>query len=105
MEHLNKVEIRGIVGGVYVKEIRNAKVANFSVATEYCYTAQDGCAVIETTWHRVVAWEGENINNLDQLQKGSGVHVIGRIRTQKYMAADGTERTVFEVIANKIEIQ
>ena len=103
MEHLNKVEIRGIVGGVYVKEIGNAKVANFSVATEYCYTAQDGCAVIETTWHRVVAWEGNSIQDLSQLKKGSGVHVIGRIRTQKYMAADGTERTVYEIIASKVE--
>ena len=85
MEQLNKIEIRGIIGSVYVKNFGNAKAANFSVATDYCFRTQDGCAVIETTWHRVVAWEGNLIKNLDQLQKGCGVHVIGRIRTQKYI--------------------
>ena len=49
MEQLNKIEIRGIIGSVYVKNFGNAKAANFSVATDYCFRAQDGCAVIETT--------------------------------------------------------
>ena len=104
MEQLNKIEIRGIIGSVYVKNFGNAKCANFSVATDYCYKSPDGCAVVETTWHRVVAWEGNLIKNLDQLQKGSGVHVIGRLRSQKYIAADGTEKVVFETIANKVEL-
>lgn len=104
MEQLNKIEIRGIIGSVYVKNFGNAKCANFSVATDYCYKSQDGCAVVETTWHRVVAWEGNLIKNLDQLQKGCGVHVIGRLRSQKYIAADGTEKVVFETIANKVEL-
>ena len=104
MEHLNQIELRGIIGSVYVKNFGNAKCANFSVATDYCYKSQDGCAVVETTWHRVVAWEGNLIKNLDQLQKGCGVHVIGRLRSQKYIAADGTEKVVFETIANKVEL-
>ena len=104
MEHLNKIELRGIIGSIYVKDFGNAKCANFSVATNHCFKSQDGSAVIETTWHRVVAWEGNLIKNLDQLKKGCGVHVIGRIRSQKYIAADGTERTIFEIIANKVEI-
>lgn len=49
MEQLNKIEIRGIVGSVYVKDFVNAKVANISVATNYGYTSRDGSAVIETT--------------------------------------------------------
>lgn len=104
MEQLNKIEIQGIIGSVYVKNFGNAKCANFSVATDYCYKSQDGCAVVETTWHRVVAWEGNLIKNLDQLQKGCAVHVIGRLRSQKYIAADGTEKAVFETIASKVEL-
>ena len=50
MEQLNKVEIRGIVGSVYVKDFGNTKVANFSVATNHAYKSQDGSLVIETTW-------------------------------------------------------
>ena len=61
-------------------------------------------SVIETTWHRVIAWEENQIKNLNQLKKGSGVHVIGRIRAQKYIASDGTEKSVFEVIASKVEL-
>lgn len=104
MEHLNKIEIRGIIGSVYVKDFGNAKSANFSVATNYCFKSQDGGAVVETTWHRVLAWEGKDIPNLDQMKKGSGVHVIGRIRTQRYTTADGTERIVYEIIASEVEL-
>ena len=104
MEQLNKIEIQGIIGSVYVKNFGNAKCANFSVATDYCYKSQDGCAVVETTWHHFVAWEGNLFKNLDQLQKGCGVHVIGRIRTQKYISSDGVERAGYEIIASKVEI-
>ena len=104
MEQLNKIEIRGIVGSVYVKDFGNTKVANISVATNYGYTSRDGSAVIETTWHYVTAWEGKDIQNLDQLKKGSRIHVIGRLRNRKYVAADGTERIAYEIVASKVEM-
>ena len=104
MEQLNKIEIRGIIGSVYVKDFVNAKVANISVATNYGYTSRDGSAVIETTGHYVTAWEGKEIQNLEQLQKGSGIHVIGRLRNRKYVAADGTERIAYDIVASKVEI-
>jgi single-strand DNA-binding protein len=104
MEHLNKIELRGIIGSVYVKDFVNAKVANFSVATDYCYTAQDGTKVIECTWHRVIAWEGNQIRNLTQLKKGSAVHVIGRLRVQRYTGADGCDRTAYEILASTVEL-
>ncbi len=104
MEQLNRIELRGIIGSVYIKDFGNAKVANFSVATNYCYKSSDGTPVIETTWHRIVTWEGEGIQDLQLLEKGCNVHVIGRIRSLRYIAADGTERTLFEIIASKVEL-
>lgn len=104
MEQLNKIEIRGIVGSVYVKDFVNAKVANISVATNHGYTSRDGSAVIETTWHYVTAWEGKDIQNLDQLKKGSGIHVIGRLQNRKYVTPDGTERIAYEIVASKVEM-
>lgn len=89
---------------VYIKDFVNAKVASISVATNYGYTSKDGSAVIETTWHYVTAWEGKDIQNLDQLKKGSGIHIIGRLRNRKYVAADGTERIAYEIVADKVEI-
>ncbi len=103
MEQLNKVEIQGIIGSVYVKEFGNAKVANFSVATESCHSSRDGSKVIEVTWHRVVAWEGNQIQDLSQLKKGSYVHVLGRLRIQKYIGSDGCERSTYEILANRVE--
>ena len=104
MEQLNKIEIRGIIGSVYVKDFSNAKVANISVATDYSYATKDGSVVVETTWHYVTAWEGKDIQNLDQLKKGTFVHVIGRLRNRKYTTPDGVERIAYEIIANKVEI-
>ena len=104
MEQLNRVEIRGNIGSVYVKSIGNTKVANISVATNISYQTQDGGMCIETTWHRVTAWENKDVKNLDQLKKGCGVHIIGRLRQQKYVAADGTEKIVYDILASKVEI-
>ena len=81
------------IGGIYVY-----------IATNPCSTAQDGCHAIDTTWFRFVAWESDTIKKLDQLQKGAAVRVIGRVRMQRYAAADGTERSVFEVIASEVEL-
>lgn len=104
MEQLNRIEIRGIIGSVRVQNVGNAKVANISIATDYCYTSRDGGAVIETTWHYVTAWEGKDIAALDQLKKGSFVHVIGRLRNRKYTTPDGTERIAYDIVASKVEV-
>ena len=49
MEQLNKVELIGTVGSVYVKDFGNTRCVNFSVATNQCYKDREGCPVIETT--------------------------------------------------------
>ena len=104
MEHLNRIELQGIIGSVRVQDVADTKVANFSVATNYVYKPKDGGIVMETTWHNVVAWEGNEIQHLDQLQKGSLVHIRGRLRNRKYTASDGTERTVCDIVAGSLKI-
>lgn len=95
MEQLNRIELRGTVGSVYVKTFGNEKVTNFSVATNYSYVSKDGTPVIETTWHRVVAW------NCPEIGKGSRVHVLGRLRAVRYA---GTNGTTFEVLAHSVKV-
>lgn len=104
MEHLNKIEIQGIIGSVRVQNVADTKVANISVATNYVYKSKDGGIIIETTWHNVVAWEGDSIHCLEQLKKGSSVYVCGRLRNRKYLAPDGSERSFCDILAGPLKI-
>ena len=105
MEQLNRVELRETVGSIYIKEFGNTRCVNFSVATNHCFKDRDGCPVIETTWHRVIAWESQETADAFKLEKGSPVHVIGRIRVQRYTGADGVERQAVEIVAQRIDLQ
>ena len=72
---------------------------SIAVATNLAYKGAEGEAVIETIWHNVAAWsEGKNAGLAD-LQKGQAVEVQGRIRNQRYIATDGTERFTTEILA------
>ena len=98
MEQLNRIELKGTVGSVYVKDFQNTKCTNFSLATNYSYVSKDGTPVIETTWHRIIAWE------CPEITKGSHVHVIGRLRAQRFTDANGNPQTVYEVMASEVKV-
>ncbi len=58
----------------------------------------------DNTWHYVTAWEGnKGIPPFDIIEKGFPIYVSGRLRTQKYIAGDGSEKTSYDIIANTIE--
>ncbi len=108
MEQLNRIELKGCIGNVSVKPVGNSEVARFSVATNYSFNDRGGSLVVETTWHSVTAWRNEGKNSriveFSELQKGKNVHVVGRIRTQKYTDSEGIERTFYEVLASEVSI-
>lgn len=104
MENLNRIELRGVVGSVRVQNVSNRKVYHFNLATSRAYKDKNGTAVIETTWHQVVAWESESNPDLNKIEKGTKLYVSGRIRNQKYMASDDVERQMTEVVANRVVI-
>lgn len=104
MEQLNKVELRGVVGSVRLQKIGNTQVANFTVATSLAYKDRSANPIIETTWHNVTAWEGRDVQHLKELERGRNLHIIGRIRNQRYSTSDGTERSCIDILANKLEI-
>jgi single-strand DNA-binding protein len=78
-------------------------VCNISVATTHSYLKKDTNERIEdVTWHRIVIWgtSAENCNLY--LNKGSKVHVFGRIKTNKYTDKDGKERQTNDIIAERV---
>lgn len=104
MEHLNRIELRGAVGNVRTSTYNDKIMARFSVATNYAYKDGEGNAVIETTWHNVVAFEGRDIQNLEMIHKGSKVYVVGRLKIQKFTGTDGIEKTYVDVMAQEIKV-
>ena len=104
MEQLNRIEIIGRVGNATVNKYGEAQTIRFSVATDYVYKDKTGTPVIETTWHYISAWEGKNMPDLTTIHKGDKISVTGRLRSQRYTAADGTERTAYDVLASKVAL-
>jgi len=102
MEQLNKVSLRGIVGSARTSSVAERKILRMAVATNLAYRDKDGCAVIETTWHNVVAWESPQVCDLDSFSKGDKVEVVGRIRNQRMTREDGVEYTCSEIVATSL---
>ncbi len=104
MEHLNRVELKGVIGSIKIDEVAGTRVARFSMATNYTHLDRTRCAVIETTWHTVTAWQGSVASNLDMLAKGSNVHVVGRLRQSQYITDTGERRSTVDILANSIRM-
>lgn len=104
MEQLNKIELRGNVGNIRIQTFNDNEVSHFSLATNYAYKDKDGNPVIETTWHNIVAWEGKGMPDFHKIGKGMTVYVSGRLRTQKFTTAEGVEKQIYEVVANRVAI-
>lgn len=104
MEQLNRVELRGNVGFIRLQLVNEKRVIHLSVATNYVYKGRNGDPVIETTWHNVTAWDGKGMPDFTKIEKGAKVHIIGRIRSQRYTDNDGIERTVYDVAANQLNL-
>ena len=104
MKSINQHIIKGVVGNVRVNKVGERAVANFSVVTEFEYKAKDGNWSKEATWHNVSAWKGYGICDLESLDKGCTVLVVGRARTRKYTGNDGQEREVNEILAESLDI-
>lgn len=101
MEFLNKVELKGIIGGVKLLQVGDNKVANISVLTNYMSQDKSGMPVVETQWHNVKVWDTASKTSLDEYGKGDKVHLTGRLRTIRYTAPEG-DRTFTEIVASKI---
>ena len=85
-------------------EYNGSRVANFSVATEFLYKSKDGTAINELTWHNIVMWEGKETPRVENIAVGLPVYVSGRLRTNRYINAEGVEKTFYEIMANKVRI-
>ena len=104
MQFLNKIEIQGIVGNSSIQKVGDTRICRFSVVTELAYKGNDGTNIIESTWFSCQIFEGPGICNLDTITRGAIVHVIGRLKCNRYVDANGNDRVQYEIVARKVEV-
>ena len=104
MEFLNKIENRGIVGNSSLQMVGDTRLCRFSVVTELAYKGNDGTNIIESTWFSCQIFEGPGICNLDAITRGAIVHVIGRLKCNRYIGANGNDRVQYEIVARKVDV-
>ena len=98
------MEIRGVVGRADISTFNGARVCKFTVATDFSYRDRENNPVMDTTWFTINIWEGRNVPDVTLIQKGCWVHVIGRIRTVKYVNQEGQERNSWDVAAYRVDV-
>jgi single-stranded DNA-binding protein len=104
MEFLNKIEVIGIIGQCNCQTINGNTLARMSVVTECVCTDKENNPVIDPTWHSIRIWQKDTNVELDTLKKSDAVHVIGRLRPQRYNTASGEEKIFYEIIAHQLEL-
>lgn len=105
-QFLNRAMLRGIVSAVKTVSYGDLKAANFSMATDYAYTDKEGYPVVETTWFNINAFQNDNIDGetIKKIQKGAWVEVLGRYRARRFVRADGSQGTTFDIVASQINL-
>ena len=91
MQFLNKIEIQGIVGNSSIQKVADTRLCRLSVVTELAYKGNDG-------------FEGPGICNLDAITRGAIVHIIGRLKCNRYVDANGNDRVQYEIVAQKLDV-
>ena len=100
-QHINRVELQGIVGTSRVSNLGEKNAISFSLATNYAFKDREGCHVIETTWHNCTFFADKG-DDLSIYVKGTPLHIEGRLRNLRYTDACGCERTTIEVVASRV---
>ena len=100
-QHINRVELQGIVGTSRVSDLGEKKAISFSLATNYAFKDREGCHAIETTWHNCTFFADKE-DDLSIYDKGTPRLIEGRLRNLRYTDACGCERTTMEVVVSKV---
>ena len=105
MEYINRIEIRGKVGKVDITTVGRFRCSRMSVMTNYLFRDLAENNLIDTTWFSVSAWDDNpQVKDAFEAREGDVIHIIGRVSIKRYIAPDGSERTVVEVIAQSVKI-
>jgi single-strand DNA-binding protein len=97
---MNRIELAGLVAAApdrprYLPS--GTKVANIRLGESYRYKGKDGQQVTHTNWHTLAFYE-ELADLALTFEKGDNLFVEGSIQQRQFTPADGSKRTVHEVV-------
>lgn len=107
MPYVNKIEIMGNLGRDpelrYMPDGR--AVTNVSVAVQKTWNDREtGKAKERTEWFTVVLYGGQAETVCRLMSAGDCLQVWGEIQSRRVQGRDGSEKTVYEVIAKEMQI-
>jgi len=103
MENLNRIELQGNIHESKAFEVGGARLIRFRMQTNHVIKGRNGVVYIEPDFFDVTAWEDTEGVDMDAVEKGRAVHVIGRMKTNRYVDSENEEHISYEVIASKVE--
>lgn len=105
MAGVNKVIIVGNLGQDPDHKVmtNGDPVTNISVATSEVWADKASGEKREVVeWHRITLYRRQADIAAQFLKKGSKVYIEGRLRTRKWQDQSGQERSITEILADKI---
>ena len=105
MTNINLVQVMGrLTRDPELRKTQSgAEVAHMSVASNYTWKDQAGQKQEEVEFHSVVAF-GRTAEVIAQyFHKGDEIYIQGRLKTSKWEAKDGGQRSRTEIIAERFE--
>ena len=99
----NRIELAGYLGGkATVRYLPSGTpVANVRMAEGYRYTDRNNQTQEHTNWHSLVFY-GDLAEIAAMFEKGDNIFVEGTLQTRQFTPKDGSQRTVFEIVARSV---
>ena len=106
MNSLNSILIEGHLtrDPVSATTPKGTPVCNFSVATNRYYRADEEMQH-EVSYFDVETWSRLAERCADQLEKGRGVRVVGRLKQDRWEDNDGNPRSRVKIVAEHVEFR
>src|SRR5919106_3381421 len=99
----NRIEVAGYLAAK--PEVRylpsGTPVANARLAEGYRFKDRNDQVQEHTNWHSVVFYGGLS-DIAVTFEKGDNIFVEGTLQTRKFTPRDGSQRTVYEVVARSV---
>src|SRR5215472_3632817 len=99
----NRIELAGYTGAKpSVRYLPSGTpVANVRMAEGYRYTDRNNQMQEHTNWHSLVFY-GDLAEIAALYEKGDNIFVEGTLQTRQFTPKDGSQRTVYEVVARSV---